>query len=165
MLHLHKNAPATLRPPAPWTRRGLRRLMPAMSDASDKASTFDPRTVIPAERALTPAVTRVNERRVARGFWPKLRKVARHVPFAREAVAVYYCARDPGTPAAAKALMMAALAYFVLPTDAIPDFIAGIGYTDDAAVIATVLALIGRHLKPEHKAAAQDFLDRLARDA
>ncbi len=138
--------------------------MAPMNDASDKASAFDPASVIPRDRALTPAVTRVNEQRVARGFWPKVRKAARRIPFAREAVAIYYCARDPATPASAKALMMAALAYFVLPTDAIPDFIAGIGYTDDAAVIATVLTLIGRHLRPEHKARAQDFLDRLARD-
>jgi uncharacterized membrane protein YkvA (DUF1232 family) len=136
-----------------------------MRDASDEASPFDPATVIPRERALTPAVVRLNEQRVARGFWPKLRRAARHIPFAHEAVAVYYCARDPQTPASAKALIMAALAYFVLPTDAIPDFIAGIGYTDDAAVIATVLVLVGRHLKPEHKEAAQAFLDRLARDA
>ena len=135
-----------------------------MSDASDEASAFDPAAVIPRDHALTPAVVKVNERRVARGFWPKIRKAARHVPFAREAVAVYFCARDTRTPATAKALMMAALAYFVLPTDAIPDFIAGLGYTDDAAVIATVLTLIGRHLRPEHKEAAQAFLDRLARD-
>jgi uncharacterized membrane protein YkvA (DUF1232 family) len=134
-----------------------------MGDAADNA--FDPASAIPRERALTPAVVRLNEQRVARGFWPKLRKAARHIPFAREAVAIYFCAADPQTPATAKALIMAALAYFVLPTDAIPDFIAGIGYTDDAAVIATVLALVGRHLKPEHKEAAQAFLDRLARDA
>src|SRR5436305_1283755 len=102
-----------------------------MSDASDKAPAFDPASVIPRERALTPAVVRLNEQRVSSGFWPKLGKAARHIPFAREAVAIYYCARDPQTPAMAKALMMAALAYFVLPTDAIPDFIAGLGYTDD----------------------------------
>jgi uncharacterized membrane protein YkvA (DUF1232 family) len=130
-----------------------------MSDA------FDPLTVIPRERALTPVVVRVNERRVARGFWPKLRRLAPHIPFAREAAALYYCATDPATPATAKALMMAALAYFVLPNDVIPDFIPGLGYTDDAAVIAAALSLVGRHLKPEHKQAAQAFLERLARDA
>jgi uncharacterized membrane protein YkvA (DUF1232 family) len=130
-----------------------------MSDA------FDPMTAIPRERALTPAVVRVNERRVARGFWPKLRRLAPHLPFAREAVALYYCAVDPSTPSTAKALMMAALAYFVLPNDVIPDFIPGLGFTDDAAVIGAALALVGRHMKPEHKDAAQAFLDRLARGA
>jgi uncharacterized membrane protein YkvA (DUF1232 family) len=126
---------------------------------------FDPMSVIPRERALTPLVIRVNEQRVARGFWPKLRKVARHIPFAREALALYFCAVDPQTPATAKAMVMAALAYFVLPTDIIPDFIVGIGYTDDAAVIAAALALVRRHVKPEHLAASQAFLDRLAREA
>ena len=133
-----------------------------MSGSSHK--TFDPMDVIPQERALTPAVIRVNEQRVRRGFWPKLRRVARHIPFAREAVALYYCAVDPRTPATAKAMMMAALAYFVLPMDVIPDFIAGIGYTDDAAVIAAVLALVGRHVRPEHRKAADALLDRLARE-
>ena len=116
-------------------------------------------------QALVPHVMRLNEQRVVRGFWPKMRRVAASVPFASEALAVWYCARDEETPVAAKGMMFAALAYFVMPVDAVPDFIAGIGYTDDAAVIATVLTLIGRHLKPEHKQAAQDFLDRLARDA
>jgi uncharacterized membrane protein YkvA (DUF1232 family) len=133
-----------------------------MPDASEKA--FDPMSAIPRERALTPAVVRVNEQRVRRGFWPKLRKVARHIPFAKEAVALWYCAADPQTPTTAKAMVMAALAYFVLPTDVIPDFIAGIGYTDDAAVIATVMTLVARHVRPEHRQAAQAFLDRLARE-
>ena len=71
-------------------------------------------------RALTPAVLRVNERRVARGFWPKIRRVAARIPFAADALAVWCCARDPETPAKAKAMMLAGLAYFVMPVDAIP---------------------------------------------
>jgi len=116
------------------------------------------------KRALVPAVQRVNERRVARGFWPKLRKVAARVPFASDALSVWFCARDPATPTRVKAMMTAALAYFVLPTDAIPDVLAGIGFTDDAAVFAALLALVGRHLKPQHKTQAQAFLDRVAED-
>ncbi len=134
-----------------------------MSKASDPLQ--DPLAAIPRERALTPAVIRVNEARVARGFWPTLKKAARKIPFAREAVALYYCARDPDTPTTAKAMMMAALAYFVMPADAIPDVLVGVGYTDDAAVIAAVLALVSRHVKSSHKDAAEHFLDRLARDA
>ena len=126
---------------------------------------FDPASAIPLANALVPSVVRVNERRVARGFWPKLRKWAPHLPFAPELLSVYYCARDPATPTSAKALLMAALAYFVMPFDAIPDVLAGVGFTDDAAVIAAVLALVGRNLKPVHKAQAQEFLARLARDA
>ena len=138
-----------------------------MSKASDSGfpGAFDPTQAIPRSQALTPQVVRVNEARVRRGFWPKLRKVFRQIPFAADALSLYYCAADPETPTSAKAMIMAALAYFVLPWDAIPDVFVGVGYTDDAAVIAGVIALIGRHLKPRHKQAARAFLDRLARDA
>ena len=115
-------------------------------------------------RALVPHVMRLNERRVARGFWPKIRKVAGLIPFASEALAVWYCARDEETPVAAKAMMLAALAYFVMPLDAIPDVIAGIGYTDDAAVFMAMLTLVGKNLKPRHRAAARAAVDQLRED-
>lgn len=115
-------------------------------------------------RANLPAVVRLNEQRVSRGFWPKIRKVAAKIPFAADALSVWWAARDPDTPAAAKGMILAALAYFVLPTDAIPDILGGIGFTDDAAVLAAVLAIVGKHVKPAHKTAARDFLDRLGAD-
>jgi uncharacterized membrane protein YkvA (DUF1232 family) len=132
----------------------------------DVNSDFDPAHAgkggpLDPSRALVPHVMRLNERRVARGFWPKIRKVAALVPFASEALAVWYCARDEETPVAAKGMMFAALAYFVLPVDAIPDFIAGIGYTDDAAVFLAMLGLVGRHVKPRHREAARAEVDKL----
>ena len=126
---------------------------------------FDPKAPLDPARALVPSVVRVNERRVARGFWPKIRKVASLVPFASEALAVWYCARDEETPPAAKGMMLAALAYFVMPFDAIPDVIAGLGYTDDAAVFVAVLSIVGRHLKPRHRQAAKAAIDQLRADA
>ena len=125
----------------------------------DATAPLDPR------KALEPATIRLNEMRVRRGFWPAFRKAAAKIPFAADLLSVYYCARDPETPATAKAMMMAALAYFVLPADAIPDVLPVIGYTDDAAVIAAVLAVVGRNLKPRHKDAARALLDRMAADA
>jgi len=125
----------------------------------------DVNPAIDPSNALVPEVIKVNERRVARGFWPKMRRVAARIPFAPEALSVWWCARDPATPAAAKGLMLAALAYFVLPTDAIPDILAGIGFTDDAAVFAALMAILGRTLKPAHKEAAQAFLRRLSDEA
>ncbi|HEX6859729.1 MAG TPA: YkvA family protein [Caulobacteraceae bacterium] len=113
---------------------------------------------IPKDRALVPQVTPLDEQRVDEGFWPKVRKFAGKIPFLPDALALYWCAKDPETPTVAKGMMMAALAYFVLPTDVIPDVLAGIGFTDDAAVIAAVMALAAKHLKPKHKEAAQAFL-------
>lgn len=132
--------------------------------ARKKASpdvTFDPEAEISPSRALAPSVMKVNEQRVEAGFWPKIRRVAAKVPFAKEALSVWYCARDDETPLAAKGMMLAALAYFVLPVDAVPDFIAGLGYTDDAAVFTALMAVVGRNLKPRHKAAAKADIERL----
>lgn len=132
--------------------------------AREKASpdvTFDPEREIAPERALVPAVMKLNEQRVDEGFWPKMRRVAAKVPFAKEALSVWYCAKDDDTPLAAKGMMLAALAYFVMPVDAIPDVIVGLGYTDDAAVFTALMAIVGRNLKPKHKQAAKADIERL----
>jgi uncharacterized membrane protein YkvA (DUF1232 family) len=118
--------------------------------------------VLDRSRALEPATIRLNEQRVAKGFWPKIRRVAAKIPFASDALSLWFCVRDDDTPFAAKGLIFAALAYFVLPTDFIPDVIAGLGFTDDAAVIAAVLAVVGRNVKPEHRQSAKDMLARMA---
>ena len=62
-------------------------------------------------------------------------------------------------------MLLAALAYFVLPTDFIPDFLPGLGFTDDAAVIAAAVALARRSIKPEHREAARAQIERLAGEA
>lgn len=125
---------------------------------------FDPTEPLDPAKALTPIAIRVNEQRVARSFWPKFRKVASKVPFAADALSVYYAARDPLTPIASKGMMLAALAYFILPADAIPDIIPGLGFTDDAAVFGALIGLLGRTLKPHHKKAAQGLLERFGRE-
>src|SRR5690606_22094586 len=80
-----------------------------------------------------------NSRDLARDLWRKLRAVAAHVPFAEDAVAIYYCSLDRATPVRVRMAILGALAYFVLPTDAIPDFLPIAGFTDDAAVLAATL--------------------------
>jgi len=110
--------------------------------------------------AQLPAVLERNERIVHEGFWRKLRRLAGHVPFAEDLVAAYFCAVDPATPLPARAALIAAIAYFVLPFDLIPDFIAGFGYSDDATVLATAIGIAGRYMRPEHRAAARRVLLR-----
>ena len=112
--------------------------------------------------ANLPIVVRAGDRaRVERGFWRKLAAVARHIPFAEDAVAAYCCAFDPATPTRVRALLFAALAYFVMPVDLIPDFVPALGFTDDAAVIAAALQLIAAHIRPEHREAARKALAEL----
>jgi uncharacterized membrane protein YkvA (DUF1232 family) len=104
---------------------------------------------------------RTDRARVERGFWRKLRAVARHIPFAEDALAAYHCAFDPNTPTRVRGVLFAALAYFVMPADMIPDFVPALGFGDDAAVIAATLQVIAAHMKPEHRQAAQRTLSGL----
>jgi uncharacterized membrane protein YkvA (DUF1232 family) len=114
-----------------------------------------------SERMMLPMVIARNEQRVRSGFWPKLARVFAQVPFAEDAVAAYFCAMDPMTPMRVKGILFAALGYFVLPVDALPDFILGVGFTDDLTVLVTALALIRTHMKPEHYDRAQRTIERL----
>ena len=128
----------------------------------DLGPEFDPATPIDPSRALAPYAQKVDATLVQRRFWPKLRRVAAHVPFAEDALALFHAALDRQTPAGSKATLMAALAYFVVPTDALPDFLPVLGFTDDAAVIAAALALARASIKPHHREIARAQLDRLA---
>jgi len=110
-------------------------------------------------RALTPSAADAG--RVREGFAAKLARFAAKIPFAGDVTALYYAARDPQTPTRTKALMLAALSYFVLPTDAIPDVFLGVGFTDDAAVIAAMMALAGSAIKPRHRDMARAYLAKL----
>jgi len=102
-----------------------------------------------------------DEQQVRRGFWCKLRRLAAQLPFAEDLIAAYYCAFDRQTPFKVKAVLIGALAYFVLPADVIPDVLPVIGYTDDAAVLAAAIQLVASHITPEHREAAQRMLARM----
>ena len=125
------------------------------------AKPITPEDALDPSRALVPSIQQVNEVRVQKGFWPKIRRTAARIPFVRQVISVWYSARDPETPTAAKGIMLGALAYFVLPIDAIPDIFAGIGFTDDAAVIAALIATLGANIKRRHKDKADAALERL----
>ncbi|MDP6706769.1 MAG: YkvA family protein [Alphaproteobacteria bacterium] len=103
-----------------------------------------------------------DEVRVRRKFWRKLRRCLARIPFADDLVAAYYCAVDAETPAYVKAVLMGAVAYFVLPADLLPDFIVTFGFTDDAAVVVTALRSVGGHVNDTHRARAREKLKRLA---
>jgi uncharacterized membrane protein YkvA (DUF1232 family) len=96
--------------------------------------------------------------RLEGGFWDKVRHTLGRVPFVEEAVAAYYCALDPKTPLQVKAILLAALAYFVVPADMIPDFIAGFGFTDDAAVLAAALGIVAPAITEQHRDKAHNAL-------
>jgi uncharacterized membrane protein YkvA (DUF1232 family) len=98
------------------------------------------------------------EKDVRRKFWPKLRKAIRYVPFSRDLVAAFYCALDPKTPTRVRGILLAALAYFIMPFDVIPDFMAVIGFSDDIAVLTAAFSMVKGHINESHYDAADKAL-------
>ena len=103
---------------------------------------------------------RADAGRVRADFWRTARRAARQVPFMEDVVAAYYCAFDSQTPLRAKGILLAALGYFVLPADTIPDVIVGLGFTDDLTVLTAAIAAVRAHLKPGHRLAARQALEQ-----
>lgn len=98
------------------------------------------------------------ERRVRDRFWATAKRAARQIPFMDEVVAAYYCALDRQTPRRVRATLLAALAYFVMPFDIVPDMLAVIGFGDDIAVLTAALAAVRPHIKESHRIAARQAL-------
>jgi uncharacterized membrane protein YkvA (DUF1232 family) len=99
------------------------------------------------------------EERVRSRIWRTARRAARQVPFLDEVLAAYFCAMDPHTPTRVRGILLAALAYFVLPLDTIPDFLAGFGFTDDIAVLTAAFGAVRSHITDAHRRAAREALE------
>lgn len=111
------------------------------------------------DAATDPRTLKRNARRVRDGFVSKLRRVARRIPFAEDLLAAYYCALDPATPLKVRATLLAAIAYFVMPLDTLPDFLVLFGFTDDATVLLAALSLVSSHITAAHRDAARSALE------
>ena len=97
---------------------------------------------------------------VRKRFWKKLKHLAVKLPFVEDLLAAYYCAFDKNTPRHVQAALLGAIAYFILPFDFIPDMLPVLGFTDDAAVLATALRLVASHITPDHREAARAAMAR-----
>jgi len=101
-----------------------------------------------------------DETLVRRSFWRKCKRVAARLPFAEDLLAAYYCAFDRQTPRHVQASLLGAIAYFILPFDFVPDMLPLLGFTDDAAVLATAIRMVAGHITNEHREAARAALKR-----
>ena len=97
---------------------------------------------------------------VRRRFWIKMKQVAAKLPFAEDLLAAYYCAFDKQTPRHVQASLLGAVAYFILPVDFMPDVLPVLGFTDDAAVLATAIRMVASHVTQEHRDAARAAMKR-----
>lgn len=93
-------------------------------------------------------------------FWQKLRHYAQKIGLnlANMLLLLYFALRDEDTPWSSKILISAALGYFVLPTDILPDLLPGLGFTDDASMILLVLNEVSGYIKPDHREQAVEQL-------
>lgn len=108
--------------------------------------------------------TGADESSVRAGFWRTFGKAAKQIPLAEDVVAAYYCALDPQTPGKAKAVLLGALAYFIMPMDAVPDFLALVGFSDDIAVLTLAVATVRNNLTEAHRIAARKSIASLGTD-
>jgi uncharacterized membrane protein YkvA (DUF1232 family) len=102
-----------------------------------------------------------DEAALRRKLWRKLKREAASLPFAEQLLTAHYCAFDRRTPLYVKAVLVGAVAYFVVPDRFIPKYVSLIGFADDAAVLAAAFKAVSSHIKPEHREAAQRTLKRL----
>jgi len=91
-------------------------------------------------------------------FWQKVTKYAKIAgkEVCEKALSLYYALGDKDTPLWAKSIIVGALAYFIMPFDAIPDAIPVAGYTDDLGVLAAAFAAVAVHIKSKHTEAARE---------
>ncbi len=83
---------------------------------------------------------------VDENLWGKLEHSGRRISFAKDILALYKYMKDPLVRWYRKAIVVAALVYFIVPIDTIPDITPLFGYLDDLGVITALLKYLGSEL-------------------
>ena len=93
----------------------------------------------------------------ARKFWKKLTRTFKRLgaKAAYYALILYYAMQDPQVSRKDKGIIIGALGYFLLPFDLMPDFLPGIGYTDDIAALTFAIYKVWRCITPLVKSQAE----------
>lgn len=101
------------------------------------------------------------------GFWDTIGRAFKSAgaTVLRPAFELYYAMDSPDTPMWAKTIAIGALGYLILPFDAAPDFIPGVGFVDDVVTMGAAITSIGRYVTKEIKERAEArairFMDSL----
>lgn len=93
-----------------------------------------------------------------RNFRAKLRRHALTAGrgVVEKALQLFYASRSPATPAWARSVIYGALAYFVVPIDAIPDLVPGAGYTDDFWTLAAAVGSVALYIDEDVRRKANE---------
>ena len=84
-------------------------------------------------------------------FWDKVKEAlkAAGTQIIYKALQLYYATKNPDCPVAIKTAIYAALGYFILPLDLIPDFTPVVGFSDDMLAIGTALVMANLYIDDE----------------
>jgi len=85
---------------------------------------------------------------VDENLWSKLESTGKRISFAKDIIALYNYMKDPFVKWYRKAIVVAALIYFIVPLDTIPDLTPLFGYLDDLGVLTALLKYLGSELIP-----------------
>lgn len=90
------------------------------------------------------------------GFWRKLGRVAGRAgtELLEKALWLYYAAQKPETPPWARATAFGALGYLILPLDTVPDWLAGVGLTDDLGALTLAILTITHYVDDDVRSQA-----------
>lgn len=94
-------------------------------------------------------------------LWEKLKKFSKAagIKVVYAVLLLYYAMNDKSVSVKSKLIIVAALGYFILPTDAIIDLTPVIGYSDDLGVLLFALTQIASNITPEIKEKARSKLN------
>ena len=130
-----------------------------------KASELDDVAIEEAVTKLTDQMDEAKKEEIIRSnFLPKVHKLASKLPFVRDMLAGYHCMIDGQTPKVIKGAILIPLVYFVVPIDAVPDFIPVAGYTDDITVWLAAVKVFGSYINELHYSKADEVLHSDSRD-
>lgn len=94
-------------------------------------------------------------------FWKKLREFAGKagIKVVYIALLLYYMLVDEAVDLKSKMTIGAALGYFILPIDILPDFLPVIGFTDDLSVLMVAVSVVKGNINETHRLKARNTME------
>lgn len=95
-------------------------------------------------------------------FWDKLKRYSKTagMKVVYPALLLQYLMKSDDVPLKAKLILSAALGYFILPIDFIPDFAPLLGFADDLGVLLLILRQMAVYITPEIRKNARIHLHK-----
>jgi uncharacterized membrane protein YkvA (DUF1232 family) len=95
-------------------------------------------------------------------FWDKLKRYSKvaGMKVVYPALLLQYLMKSDDVPLKAKLILSAALGYFILPIDFIPDFAPLLGFTDDLGVLLLIIRQMAVYITPEIRKNARNHLHK-----